>query len=49
MAQNKIIVKVYINKFNNQKLLTVPKNCGIENGDFVEIKKVTLNGDSNRL
>ena len=36
----KIIMKVWINKGNNQKLVTIPKNCDIHEGNYVEIKKV---------
>ena len=38
--QKKIIMKVWKNKAKNQKLITIPKDCGIEEGDYVEIKKV---------
>ena len=36
----KIIMKVWKNKKNQQKLVTVPKECGINEGDYVEIEKV---------
>ena len=36
----KIIQKVWKNKANNQKLVTIPKNCEIKEGDYVEIKKI---------
>ncbi len=36
----RIIKKVWKNKSNNQKLVTIPKDSEIEEGDFVEIKKV---------
>ena len=36
----KIIQKVWKNKSNNQKLITIPKDSGIKEGDYVEIKKV---------
>ena len=35
-----IIAKVWENKFNNQKLVTIPKNSDIDTGNYVEIKKV---------
>ncbi len=35
-----IIQKVWKNKGNNQKLITIPKDCDIKEGDYVEIKKV---------
>lgn len=34
--------KVFINKGNGQKLITIPKDSGIEVGDLVEIKKIVL-------
>ena len=34
--------KVFINKGSGQKLITIPKNSGIEVGDLVEIKKIVL-------
>lgn len=37
----KIIQKVWLNKSNGQKLITIPSNCDIKEGDYVEIKKVT--------
>ena len=36
----KIIVKVWKNKKANQKLVTIPKNSDIKEGDYVELKKV---------
>jgi len=36
----KIIVKVWMNKGNKQKLITIPKDCDIKDGDYVEIVKV---------
>ena len=35
-----IIVKVWRNKGNNQKFVTLPKNSKINEGDYVEIRKV---------
>ena len=35
-----IIVKVWKNKGANQKLVTIPKDCDIEEGDYVRIEKV---------
>jgi len=40
----KIIKKVWRNKGNGQKLITIPKSSNIKEGDYVEIKLV---GDSN--
>lgn len=34
--------KVFINKGNGQKLITIPKYSGIEVGDLVEVKKIVL-------
>jgi len=36
----KLIGKVWQNKGNNQKLVTIPKNCDILPGDEVFIQKV---------
>ena len=36
----KIIMKVWKNRFNKQKLVTIPKDCNIKEGDYVEIKKI---------
>ena len=36
-----IIRKVFKTKRNNQKLITIPRDCDINEGDFVEITKVT--------
>jgi len=35
-----LIQKVWKNKFNNQKLVTIPKDSRIEDGDYVKIEKV---------
>ena len=42
MTNEPIIQKVWKNKQANQKLITVPKDCDIEEGDFVELKKKRL-------
>ena len=34
------IKKVLINKISNQKYVIIPKNSEINEGDYVEIKKV---------
>lgn len=39
-TKKKIIQKVWKNKSNKQKLVTIPKDCGIKEGDYVEIKKL---------
>lgn len=36
----KIIVRVWKNKLNGQKLVTIPKESNIEDGDYVEVKKL---------
>jgi len=38
--KKKIIVKVRENKNNKQKQVTIPFDCDIKEGDYVEIKKV---------
>jgi len=35
-----LIQKVWKNKGNGQKLVTIPKDSKIKEGDYVEIKKV---------
>jgi hypothetical protein len=40
LPQRKIFVQiVWINKYNNQKCVTIPYDSGIEKGDYVLIKK----------
>jgi len=36
----KIFAKVWEAKKNKQKLVTIPKNCDIKEGDYVSIEKV---------
>jgi len=36
----KIISKVWQNKKNKQKLITIPSKSKIQPGDYVEIKKI---------
>jgi len=36
----RIIKRVWLNKSNKQKLVTIPKDSEIHEGDYVEIKKV---------
>ena len=33
-------VKVWMNKGNKQKLITIPKDCNIKDGDYVEVIKI---------
>ena len=41
MVKNKeIIMRVWKNKGNNQLLITIPKDSGIKEKDYVKIKKV---------
>ena len=41
---NKIIIrKVWKAKKQNQLIITIPKDKGIEDGDYVELKRVDLN------
>lgn len=40
MGKEKIIVKVWKNKGNQQKLITIPKDCKIKEGDYVRIEKI---------
>ncbi len=37
-----IIMKVWKNKSINQKLVTIPKSCNIEEGDYVKIIKLKM-------
>ena len=39
-----VIKKVWVNKGNKQKLVTIPKDCDIVEGDYVKIKKVIEDG-----
>jgi hypothetical protein len=36
----RIIRRVFMSRVNRQKMVTVPKDSDIEEGDYVEIKKV---------
>jgi hypothetical protein len=38
--KKRIIRKVWKNKGSNQKLITIPKDCDIKDGDYVEVKKI---------
>lgn len=40
----RIIKKVWVNKANSQKLVTIPKDSDIQEGDYIEIKKVVEDG-----
>lgn len=39
------IKKVKINKSNGVKIVYIPKNSGIEEGDYVKIIKVSIEGE----
>lgn len=39
MGKKKVILKVWVNKSNGQKLVTIPKNSDIEDQDYVEVIK----------
>ena len=43
-----IIQKVWENKGNEQKLVTIPKESEIKSGDYVEIKKVNESGNKSK-
>jgi len=39
--EERIIAKVRENKSNNhQKMITIPKNCSLKPGDYVEVRKI---------
>lgn len=38
--EKKIIARVWKNNGNNQKLITIPKDSKIKEGDYVEVNKV---------
>lgn len=40
MEDEKLILKVWENNINKQKLITIPKKSKIKTGDYVEIKKI---------
>ncbi len=40
VKQKKVVMKVWLNKKINQKLITRPKDCDIQEGDYVEIKNI---------
>lgn len=42
---NEIIQKVWLNKHNKQKAVTIPYDCGIEAGEWVEITKLAEEED----
>ena len=37
-----IIMRVRTNKRTKQKTITIPKNCDIEEGDYVKVQKVKI-------
>jgi len=38
--QERVIRKVWLHKATGQKIVTIPKDSKIKDGDYVEIKKV---------
>ena len=40
IEKEKLVVKVYKNKYSNQKLICIPKDSEIKEGDYVEIIKL---------
>lgn len=42
MEEKKIIRKVWKNNKANQKLVTIPKDCNINEGDYVNIHKINF-------
>jgi hypothetical protein len=42
MEDKKIICKVWKNKSNGQKLVTIPKDCAINEGEYVNIQKINF-------
>jgi len=50
MAKNeeRLIRKVIENKTNHQKMVTIPKNCSVSGGDYVELIKVPVISKSKR-
>lgn len=40
MKEEKIIRKVWLHKATKQKIVTIPKDSKIKEGDYVEIKKI---------
>ncbi len=42
MKKKKIVMTVFLNKGNNQKLVTIPQGSDIEPGDQVYIKKAEI-------
>lgn len=35
-----IIMKVWKSKLKNQKMITIPKDCDIQDGDYVKVEKI---------
>lgn len=42
MKKKPIIQRVWINKSSGQKHITIPKESGIKEGDFVRVEKVKI-------
>jgi hypothetical protein len=43
---DKLIKKVWVNKSNKQKLVTIPKDSEIIEGDYIEIKLIGAEYDN---
>jgi hypothetical protein len=42
VSKEEVVAKVWLAKHNNQKMISVPKACDIEPGDFVQLTKLKL-------
>lgn len=48
MELEDIIVKVWKNRSNNQKLATIPQKSNIKEGDYISIRKIENTKDGRR-
>jgi hypothetical protein len=42
MKDNNVIVKIYENKQSGQKLVTIPKDSPLKDGDWVTVSKLEI-------
>ena len=42
VIKKEVIVKVFLHKKANQKLATIPKDCDIQEGDYIKIIKMKM-------
>lgn len=42
MNEDKVVCKVYKNKTSKQKLVTIPRDSDIEDGEYVVVKKLEI-------